>query len=227
MNKIRNLSMLQDYLDGEFSWRIKEIANLKLSICGIERKIIIKTLIRPAIPLLYAHWEGFVKNASMSYVNFVDCQGLRYSELSYCFVVFGLKKKLSEVAQSKKSHINVAAIEFLLSELSSRAQLKIESAINTESNLNSKVFANIALSIGIDPAAYETRYNLIDESLLGRRNNIAHGEYLDLSAGELRNLAEEIIGLLRQYKTDIENAAAMNKFKRDTPDCMTGLVMIT
>lgn len=36
MNKLRTLSMLQDYLDAEFSWRLKELADLKLAVRRID-----------------------------------------------------------------------------------------------------------------------------------------------------------------------------------------------
>ncbi|HFG1639951.1 TPA: MAE_28990/MAE_18760 family HEPN-like nuclease, partial [Vibrio cholerae] len=76
------------------------------------------------------------------------------------------------------------------------------------------VFSNIAKSIGIDTEKYESRYNLIDEGLLNKRNYIAHGEYLDVDSDGFRNLADEILHLLRLYKTDIENAASLAAYKK-------------
>jgi MAE_28990/MAE_18760-like HEPN len=59
--KLRTLSLLQDYLDGELAWRIKELADMKYSVKKAEsdRK---RTVIRASLALLYAHWEGFIKN---------------------------------------------------------------------------------------------------------------------------------------------------------------------
>ena len=79
--------------------------------------------------------------------------------------------------------------------------------------MSSKVFANIAKSIGINTQGYESRYHLIDESLLKRRNHIAHGEYLDVDSDGFRELADEILYLLRSYKTDIENAVSLKEYK--------------
>jgi len=87
-------------------------------------------------------------------------------------------------------------------------------AIDTESNLSSSVFENIALSIGIDPEPFKAKNNLIDESLLERRNTIAHGEYADLAPNDYRSLADEVIALMRDYKTAIENAAVQDKYLR-------------
>ena len=105
-------------------------------------------------------------------------------------------------------------MEFFLGSLGERANLNLAAAVDTESNLSSAVFENIALSLGVDPAPYRPKFKLIDESLLKRRNHIAHGEYLDLTAGEFRQLSIEISGLMRLYKNDVLNAATMKIFRR-------------
>ena len=58
---------------------------------------------------------------------------------------------------SKNSSVSISTLDFLRNELDERAKLKIKSAIRTEFNLSSKVFANIASSIGINTSNYESR----------------------------------------------------------------------
>lgn len=212
MSKIKTLEQLQTTLDSEFSWRLKEIANLKIVVRSCDN-LSKSTAVRAAIPLLYGHWEGFIKNSSTHYLDYVNGQSLRYRELKSCFIVFGVKRKINDLVSSKNSSVSIATLEFLRDELDEKAKLKIESAIRTEFNLSSKVFANIAKSIGINTEGYESRYHLIDESLLNRRNHIAHGEYLDVDSDGFRELADEILYLLRTYKTDIENAVSLKEYK--------------
>ena len=90
MSKIRTIDQLQNMLDADFSWRLKEIANLKI-VVRTSLNISKKTAVRAAIPLLYGHWEGFIKNSSTFYLKYVDGQALTYRELKSCFVVFGVK----------------------------------------------------------------------------------------------------------------------------------------
>jgi hypothetical protein len=212
VSKIKTLNQLQIMLDKEFAWRLKEIADLKFVVKKSEG-LRQSTAIRAGIPLLYAHWEGFVKNSATYYLDFVNGQNLKYEQLKSCFVVFGVKKQLNDLINSKTSEISITTLDFLRNELCNKAKLKIDSAIRTESNLSSKVFSNITTSIGLDTSQYESRYNLIDESLLNRRNHIAHGEYLDVEANAFSDLADEILVLLRMFKTDIENAATLGYFK--------------
>lgn len=212
MAKIRTLSQFQEVLDAEMGWRIKEISTFKLAAKtgGIGQK----AFVRAGVALLYAHWEGFVKSASGNYLIFVDGQGHTYRDLKTCFAVFGLKGRLIMLTSSKKSEPNIEAFNFILSEIDKVAKMSISNAIETESNLSSKAFDNIAASLDISTAPYKTKYNLIDESLVRRRNKVAHGEYLDLGLTDFLTLVDEIIALMKAYKTDLENAASLKAYRR-------------
>lgn len=212
MATIRTLSQFQDALDKEVSWRFKEIQIFQSA--ARESSAARKSFIRAGVALIYAHWEGFIKSASEIYLEYVKNKSLTYRELKSCFAVFGLKTKLSSLSESKKSELNIETFNFILEEMDKTADFSMKSAINTDSNLTSKVFCNIAQSLSIDTSLYSTKFNLIDESLVKRRNAIAHGEYLDLSGADFHALAQEVLILIRCYKTDLENAASLEGFMR-------------
>ncbi|MEJ5143267.1 MULTISPECIES: MAE_28990/MAE_18760 family HEPN-like nuclease [Acetobacteraceae] len=211
MADVRTLAHLQDALDKEMGWRLKEIAAFKVASNrnGHEKRF----FIRAGIALVYAHWEGFIKTTSELYLQFVDNRGCTYQQLKSCFAVFGLKGKLSTLSSSFQAEKNIEVFDFIRSELSNTARLQLSSAINTESNLTSKVFSNIAKSLNMPIGNYTTKFNLIDESLVKRRNAIAHGEYLDIDQREFENLSDEIIKILREYKTDLLNSASQETYK--------------
>lgn len=212
MAKIRTLDQLQEKLDTEMGWRIKELSHFKIATRS--NKDSARTFVRAGVALVYAHWEGFIKTASENYLSYVVYQGHIYRDLKTCFAVFGLKGKLSALNDSRKTRPNIEALEFVLAEMDRPARMSMAGAIDTESNLTSKVFQNIAASIDIDTAPYETRFKLIDESLVNRRNKVAHGEYLDLEIEDFIALADDVIQMMRSYKTDIENAASLKSYKR-------------
>lgn len=211
--KIRTLAQLQDSLDSELGWRIKEISDIKTTI-NASNGIHQKTLMRAGVPLLYAHWEGFVKSASDSYINFVAYQRLNLGELSNNFVALSAKKVIHGISGSDNAELANKAIDFLWSKLDSRAPLPKQSVVSTKSNLSSNVFKNISNIIGVDWRRYSTRFNFIDSSLVERRNSIAHGEFLELSHGSYRELSDDVVELLRWVKTDIENEASTGSFRR-------------
>lgn len=212
MRDIRTLNQLQAALDKELGWRIKEIGAFQVASKSSNQQA--KHFVRAGVALVYAHWEGFIKSSSEMYLSYVGNRSLTYRDLKSCFALFGLKSKLSTLSESRKSIANISAFEFILERIDEEANMNLSSAINTESNLTSKVFENIAASLDIDPTAYDTKFNLIDESLVKRRNQIAHGEYLDISGKDFSELSKDVIGLMRLYKTDLENAASLESYRR-------------
>jgi len=210
MADIHTLGQLQDGLDKEMGWRRKEV--LAFRVASKKNGQDAAFFIRAGIALLYAHWEGFIKSASEHYLNYVQHQGCKYRDLKSCFAIFGLKGKLHTLSTSRKSLANIEAFEFILSELEQQANLNMSTAIDTESNLTSKVFSNIAASLGVETTNYETRFNLIDESLVNLRNKVAHGEYLRLGGREFGELVDEILEIMGWYKTDLMNAAVQEKY---------------
>ncbi|MEP0147300.1 MAE_28990/MAE_18760 family HEPN-like nuclease [Tateyamaria sp.] len=203
---------MQTALDQEMAWRIKEIGVFRVGAGsnGPQRK----PYIRAGVALLYAHWEGFIKNSSEIYLSYVESRALPYRDLKSCFVVFGLKGKINTLVEGRKSLPNVEAMDFIFSKMGETAKLQINSAVKTESNLTSTVFSNIAGSLDIDTSPYETKFHLIDSSLVDRRNKVAHGEFLDIKGGDFASLVDDILSLMRRYKTDIENAASLESYKK-------------
>ena len=65
--RIRSLDELNRFLDNDLAWRKKELTTINFMVSRSrehERGI----LLRAAICVLYAHWEGFIRNAATSYI---------------------------------------------------------------------------------------------------------------------------------------------------------------
>ena len=77
--RIHTLEQLIDFVDADLAWRKKELSCFKKTVDKAELRHE-KALLRGAIAILYAHWEGFIKNTAEAYLSFVADQGLRYSE---------------------------------------------------------------------------------------------------------------------------------------------------
>lgn len=210
--KIKTLSQLQDSLDKEMGWRIKEIIYLKSNVKS-KNSVVQPTLIRAGTALLYAHWEGFVKQSSINYIEYINSQRIIYSNLKTPLIVMGLKNHLDKLKESGNFLDNSVSLEFIRSNMIERFGINSSNAINTYSNLNSKVFSNIATSLCLPLSQYEAKFNFMDESLLKRRNKVAHGEFLDITNDDWRTLADEVLALLRTYKNDLENAASLATYK--------------
>ncbi|MGD1914251.1 MAG: MAE_28990/MAE_18760 family HEPN-like nuclease [Rivularia sp. (in: cyanobacteria)] len=213
--KLRTAEQLSDRLSNELAWRKKELSEVKSLV---ETKTFSpskhKALIRSAICLLYAHWEGFVRLAANSYLEYVRMQKLSYKKLANNFLALAMKDKLKEAKETNKPSLYIPVCDFFLDELNQRCKLP-EDVISTASNLSSEILKEITHILGIDFSPYSTKSNLIDIKLLKTRNEIAHGEYSIFDKEEYIELHVEVISMLDIFRNQIENAAINKDYMRN------------
>lgn len=212
--KIRTKENLIDALDNEIAWRKKELSYLKGNVKA--NNPYFKTHLRTGIVLLYAHWEGFVKNSCELYLSYIKSLRMKYEDLGENIIALSLKSLLNEFEQTNKSTIHCQIIDFLLNKLNERANVPNENIIRTGSNLNSHILREILTTVGLDYSIYELKNNLIDTVLLKNRNSIAHGEYIELDEIDFNELHTEVISMMDDIKNRLSNMVVLESYKRKT-----------
>jgi hypothetical protein len=214
---IRTAEQLSDRLATDLAWRKKELSEMKSLI---EAKSVSdqrhKVLVRSGVCILYSHWEGFVKLAANSYLEYVISKQLKYQELSSNFLALAMKKQLKQAKETHKPSLYIPVCDFFLFELNQRCLLP-KDVISTNSNLSSEILKEITDILGIDFSIYSPKSVLINTQLLKTRNEIAHGEYSVFDREAYLELHEDIIRMLNIFRDQIENAAIQEKFRRDSP----------
>lgn len=210
--KIRTKENFQDLLDKDMAWRKIELSFIKSNIKkGTPR---FKTHLRSGIVLLYAHWEGFIKNSCELYISYIKGKGLRFDELKENFIALALKNNLNNFEETNKSTIHCQIVDLLLNKLNQKANIPNTEVIQTGSNLNSTVLKEILTTVGLDFTEYVLKSNLLDSQLLKNRNSIAHGEYVALDELDFNNLFDEVVYLMDDVKTKLINAVFLEEYKR-------------
>lgn len=127
--KIRTVSELSTVLRGDLAWRRKELVTYRGLVCGAEaaKK---QALLRGAVAVLYAHWEGFVKAACQGYVAFVRQQRLNLCDLSNNFLALVARSHLHSLNESKKVLLHISFVEWFLGEWVSRARMPREFVVS-------------------------------------------------------------------------------------------------
>lgn len=172
-------------------------------------------LLRSGVALLYAHWEGYIRTAATSYLEFVARQKLTYGELTINFVAIAMKAKLNEANDTNKATVFTAVTNLILTQVHQTSSIPYEDIISTASNLSSAILREITCLLGLDYSFYETKEVIINEQLLKRRNAIAHGEYLSLDRDEYQQLHDEILAMMENFRTQVENSACQKLYIRN------------
>lgn len=210
---IRTSEQLIDCLAEDMIWRRKELTELKALIERENEGVRSRVLIRSAIALLYAHWEGFVKKASRCYLEYVASRRLKMKDLSPGFIGLVVRAKIAEIGESEKVSSGISLAEFFIGSMDKQIKIPYKAGVDTKSNLTSKVLEDILSSLSLDASFFSTKSNLIDANLVNKRNHVAHGEALSLTISEYLDLHGEVIALIESFKNEIENASVQNKFK--------------
>jgi hypothetical protein len=220
---LRTIEQLSDALSDEIIWRKKELTAFRLMVESRSLSEDRKTaLLRGAVALLYAHWEGFIKAAGRAYLEFVHFQRLPYRQLARNFVALGARNHLSKASGTTKIQAHLDVVDFFLESLGDRCALPYKEGISTQSNLSSHVLRNIVATLGLDYSEFETKEKLLDELLLRQRNTIAHGEYLITTIEAYLDLYEQILQMMEAFRTQVDNAAALKRFLAPAVECSPG-----
>ncbi len=212
---IHTVEQLNEVLSRELAWRKKELTALhKLATRATPYTSEQEVLVRSGITMLYAHWEGFVKQAASTYLEFVAMRRLAYQNLTANFIALAMKKKLELAQVTDKVTVLNGVVEFFLTGLSERAQVPYKDVIKTQSNLSSEVMKEIISTLNLDYTPYSDKREILDEQLLRSRNHIAHGQWLLVDLNGYSELKNHIFLLMDTFKNQIENAACTEAYRR-------------
>lgn len=196
-------------LDRNLVWRKRELTQIKL-LADSATPQNADVLRRSGITLMYAHWEGFVKDASVLYLKFLSSRAVEVGKLKSCFVAVALRSSIYVAGQTRKKSHHSNLVELLRSIDSPPPKMQripVHGVITTRSNLKGPVFREIAMTLGIDYGAFELKEKPIINRLAEFRNSIAHGAGRAVSKPDYDTLHTETIILMDAYKDSIQDAA--------------------
>jgi len=116
---------LINLISEDYAWRRKELKIINDYVPQTPSPKQSASL-RFSVPILYAHWEGFVKKSTEIYLEYVAKKYLKHSELKPQFVALSLSKKLGTL-EVKNIEEKSRTVEFLINEFDNvRLQTKLD-----------------------------------------------------------------------------------------------------
>ena len=221
----KTVSGCYQLIEKEYKWRIIELSNYKSSLLSERNEKAIKSKVRAGVTLLYAHWEGFIKQIASYYYEYVSYQSLKLEELNDTFISIVLRNELKTIQNSNKIKDHTKAIQLIFDGKNKVAYFSSNPPIKT-GNLKYEVFEDICQLLGVGIEEFELRYRrrftrsvqlTIDEDLVKRRNLVAHGEYLPVSLEDFKELYDVVVnGFLFTFKELVMDSIYKKKFRRQT-----------
>lgn len=215
MKPIRHVSQLDQILDRSLAWRKKELTGLKFVVdraAESEHAV----LCRAGVALLYAHWEGFIKEAANAYLRFVVSQQLYLSDLNTNFVAIGLFPYIRGSGLSNKVPVHGLLVDRITSKLHEIQFTRWKGVIRTRANLKAAVFRDVIHTLALDPAAYSSAMGVAVDRLVGLRNAVAHGQYLTVTPGDYDDLYRDVLLIVQQFRDQVGDAASAKQYLRTT-----------
>lgn len=208
-----NLEELQDRIDRLIAWRKKEL-NCLMENAETSKDFSQSVAIRTGYVLVYAHFEGAIKDLATLYIKYVSSKKIKLNELTMNFMIIAINEKsLKLLYETNKIEPRVKIIENIF-ELKNSIELPYKNIIDTESNLKSDVFHNILNIVNFEKSKYELNYNFLDEILLNTRNHIAHGGRMDgnCNIGQFKKCCQKVQKLIEDFSEDVYNYASSEKY---------------
>ncbi len=213
----RTLEQLVGLVDEDLAWRKRELSKVLTAVdSATADPVALSTFVRAGIVLLYAHWEGFLKKTLSEYVEYVSYQRPSQESLTDGFMTLCWKKHVQWGNLPATNQRLGLLTRFFRSRETSRMVFLDSRVIDTKSNLSFPVAEDLLWSVDIESDWLAPKAKLIDKALLGRRNHIAHGQFLDVDSKDYRALHKQTIGILNELRNRVQNAAVTKSYVRST-----------
>lgn len=160
--------VLEEILEDN-EWRNGEFAKFKINAYGVDDAL----WYRMCIPMIYAHWEGFVVSSIKILVTHLNNLSLTHLDVQTRLTVHGLGQAYNSLAGKQKFSQKIDFTERFKSLLD--RPLRFPTKVDTKSNLRGDVFREICEVFDFEYSKFKNSLSDID-TLVGIRNAIAHGE---------------------------------------------------
>lgn len=169
--------------------------------------------VRMSIPMIYAVWEGYVKEVCQLYLEYIEKTVSRVADLDPAIIGYlwtsALRPLTGGLNFSRKTSIARLALE---TDTKPVVFDREEKEINTKSNLNYRCLENIAEHLCLDISSLSGWEKHLD-ALVHLRNNIAHGSRPDkLMYSDFDSYVHNMVNLMDAFEQVISMAVASRAF---------------
>ncbi|TCN17650.1 MAE_28990/MAE_18760 family HEPN-like nuclease [Sinorhizobium americanum] len=196
--------------------RREEITLVRRVVGNEEGTILEQTAAVMALPILYAHWEGFVKEAVAEYIEFLEQQDLSPNQAHPTIFSFAMRKRVRGLLQSGSIERMSDFADWIISKATAPVRFE-DKSVETGGNLSYQNLKSLCDSLKIDVAKIESDRRKID-ALVSRRNNIAHtGRPLRLYRSDVADDAALVLRLIETFEAILKEGVQDEQYRLQQP----------
>jgi hypothetical protein len=204
-SKIRSATEAYQILEDDFSQRKRELINLRTEIGSRRRTPII---LKSAILLSYAHVEGAAKAGLSVLLARLNSSGLTWGEVRTKLAYFEIDHRLARQSSTQNRRPVICADDttsFLRSLTQERISFAVPDFIRQIGVVNESTLRKILAACDFELGAYEPNLELLDDRLVARRHELAHGSLVPVDALTAETAIALALALLDTMLTDFGN----------------------
>lgn len=181
-----------------------EITNVRRILLNHVGKTLEGTAVRMAVPMVYAHWEGYVKEACQLYLEYIEGAVATAGQLQPAILGYLWTPTLRPITGGLSFERRKAVAECALSEVGKPIRFgDAEKTIKTSSNLNFSVLKRIANDLCLDINSLVPRKRYLN-AFVHMRNNIAHGSRPQtLRYSDFDRQVQEMLALMEDFEQTV------------------------
>ncbi len=219
------LNQIFSEINDNREWRLNELREYQnivnnLSVFDEDETIYdkqVKIILKSMLPMIYAHWEGFVKYTIEVVFRYLNELQLPSSAYNGVFLATAYEQDLFKTSDITNFEKRVEHLNCLYSKFASF--VRFESKIDMESNLNFKVLSKICKRLNMNSSLFNAYTSELNK-LLEYRNKIVHGEnslpFEDYE--QIIPFIELIENLMLDFQSAIQELLENKKYRKDGLD---------
>jgi hypothetical protein len=204
-----NFNQELDDISLDIEWRKSELSKIE-EIAYNLNEVELKIFLKSCIPLIYAHWEGFVVSSLKIVFKYLNT--LRLNSEQYCdtYLTTAYEQTLKSLDESTAFEKRKKHLVTLYKDFSNT--VKLNTKIDTKSNLTFKVLMDICLKTNLDIDKFKEYEDDLNE-LVRIRNSISHGEnaYTFESFEDIEKYIELLENLMLDFQSELQDILTEKK----------------
>ena len=185
-------------------WRNLELKKIEIICQKLDNQDLNQLILKSTIPMIYAHWEGFVVSSLRKVNNYLNSSNFQSSALHINLLTNAYEESIKNLESSLGYEKRVKHLSIIFEKLTNK--VGFSSKVDVKSNLKFNVLQEICYKFNLNINSF-TEYERDLDRVLHIRNSIAHGEnaYTFEKYEEIVIYINLLSSLMDTFHTEISN----------------------